>query len=518
MHLQNRIRIVSLAFALSLLPFANCFSFSYTAPLSCKPLNIEWTGGTPPFTLIVTPAFDAPVTYNIPNDNFNGTRGSFVVPQLSMNATEQFMLTMSDATAFASGGNSAILSVGGPQGDCNTAPYNVDFNYEINSALQQCRVFRIDSFPPNKQITMTGLIPLGQAFQIQFPLGATSFDWTANVKGGTRMIIYLTDSDGKMGGSSDILSVLSSDETSCINDQSPHSLGTGPTSAGSGGDGSGTGTGTGTSTPTQTPTTTPGPATGSNTGVIAGAAAGVIVLILALSSMVVFLIRRRRDANGSSPFGSSRKSRRLNSVELFADPSSGHPGYPRQEFMPTPFVVPQHSQQQQQHYQQQQRPESDYENSSTFDGSIAMSPYTRSPYESQPLRDQRLYGAPATTPATGEMSKSQMAAAYAAAGQREAPRFVLHTDAGALESTENLPAEGVVELPPTYTDVSTSSVSRSSPSHTPPAPEPAPAPAPGGAYGYQSHDEFQFSGPSSSSGPSRSNDGIPQLPPLGFGR
>lgn len=48
---------------------------------------------------------------------------------------------MSDSTGFGTGGTSDVMTVGSSVGgtSCNTTDPGVEFYYELNSALQQCR-------------------------------------------------------------------------------------------------------------------------------------------------------------------------------------------------------------------------------------------------------------------------------------------------------------------------------------------------------------------------------------------
>ena len=53
------------------------------------------------------------------------------------------------------------------------------------------------------------------------PPGQSSYAWTVNAARGTSMIFFMTDSQGRQGGSSDIRSVGASDDNSCLDNSSP---------------------------------------------------------------------------------------------------------------------------------------------------------------------------------------------------------------------------------------------------------------------------------------------------------
>ena len=114
-------------------------------------------GGKPPFVLEVLPVsvvyrlppwihafFQVQGTqrvYNISAAAFNNGVGSYsIVLQLAQE--QQFLVTMSDATGFATGGTSPLLTVQAQtadSSDCNTVDPTPQFVYSLEFALQQCR-------------------------------------------------------------------------------------------------------------------------------------------------------------------------------------------------------------------------------------------------------------------------------------------------------------------------------------------------------------------------------------------
>lgn len=55
------------------------------------------------------------------------------------------------------------------------------------------------------------------------PAGSASFNWVADVAAGTSVIFTMSDSQGKVGGASDVETVANSNDASCLNGQSPSS-------------------------------------------------------------------------------------------------------------------------------------------------------------------------------------------------------------------------------------------------------------------------------------------------------
>lgn len=71
-------------------------------------------------------------------------------------------------------------------------------------------------------LTLQGLIPGGETTILQPPEGP-SYDWNVDVAAGTTMMFIIIDSQGHQGGSSDFLTVGSSDDATCITGSSPTS-------------------------------------------------------------------------------------------------------------------------------------------------------------------------------------------------------------------------------------------------------------------------------------------------------
>jgi hypothetical protein len=153
----------------------SAFTYNYDLPGSCDDLEVSWTGS---FVLIqinfqLTPrnrwpgplrthfgscmgfhrphcktrsfrpfpqVFGTPRTFKIPNSAVKNGKGSYSAP-VKFPANQKIFLVMSDATGFGSGGTSLITQVGPSLSGktCNTTDPGVDFFFNLDSALTQCR-------------------------------------------------------------------------------------------------------------------------------------------------------------------------------------------------------------------------------------------------------------------------------------------------------------------------------------------------------------------------------------------
>lgn len=86
-------------------------------------------------------AFDIPRNISVPSTAFDNNQGTYQVSPIPFIKGTQFLLTMSDATGFGTGGTSELLTVGEPVGSasCNTSNPALSFEFSLPSSLQQCR-------------------------------------------------------------------------------------------------------------------------------------------------------------------------------------------------------------------------------------------------------------------------------------------------------------------------------------------------------------------------------------------
>ena len=183
----------------------------------------------------------------------------------------------------------------------------------------------------------------------------------------------------------------------------------------------------------------------------------------------MFVYTRRKSKKGSPPayFSSGKRDgRRGNSVDLAAAQSNGpHPPpmYPPQEYHAPPSVFPPQS-----GYGSQRQDEYSIVPYSPFSGTSGGGHFNAAPssysgdesgiYRQNPSSHYQGTPPPGSTQysrsrETSISSKAAMAG-LPANGYAPTPRFVLHTDAGTMDEA----GEEVVELPPTYNDVSRGTV------------------------------------------------------------
>ena len=120
---------------LGLLPSARPFSFTTSTPSQCNPFTLSWTGGTSPFTALLTLLDAAPYNISIPTSAYNGQHGTFSFP-LGLPVAAEFIVTMSDANGFATGGSTSILTTGSGSSSCNvTNPGESNSTLNISSIV-----------------------------------------------------------------------------------------------------------------------------------------------------------------------------------------------------------------------------------------------------------------------------------------------------------------------------------------------------------------------------------------------
>ncbi|KAJ3572521.1 hypothetical protein NP233_g3020 [Leucocoprinus birnbaumii] len=286
--------ILSLLFA----PLVTAFGFSAGAPTECGSLDISWTGGTAPFYLHLIPVFGRQSNITIPANAVNNGQGSFSIPQLQLAQGNQLLLVMSDSTGFATGGTSDVLTVGSSKGTtCPTKPANVDFSFQLNSALVQCQPYIFSGYNgASLPVSIYGIIPSGTSFELQPPAGATSFSWTANVAHGTSVLFMMTDAQGRQGGASDVLVVGNSNDQTCLNGSSPSSTSAAPTTTQNQTTKKPTKSATSSHTPAATSSAPASSSGGSSAGAIAGTVIGVLLFIAVVVTLGMFFLKKRREA------------------------------------------------------------------------------------------------------------------------------------------------------------------------------------------------------------------------------
>ncbi|TFL06767.1 hypothetical protein BDV98DRAFT_164057 [Pterulicium gracile] len=422
-------------------------------PKECGNLTVEWTGGSPPFGLLLSPSFKTPLNISIPDSAFSDGEGSHSFP-ITLEEGLSFMLTMWDSRGIDNGVNSQVLRIDASDGnECEIFDPPVDFWFQTPNALAQCRPYSFNISPAaTLPTTIYGLIPLGNVIVLRTAPGQLSHQWTANIASGTQILFAMFDSTGRIGGATDILNVASSDERSCLNNNSPSSTATAPPTA---------------TSPTESESSPPptgssdeensgggGGGGGISMAAIAGTVVGAILFLAMVLTLAIFFIRRRKDnESGSFVPGSTfdrRRSRRQYhpSLDLNGDDDGNDPFTAGSQAA----FFPQNN---------QPRTPGDYSLPEGHQPSpFVLSPLPPSSASSQ-YHGRNGGGSQYQIPDSPVDMQSQADTSTLSAGQRKRmasgslsynkpARFIMHTD---LDDTETRPNEdGVIELPPQYTE------------------------------------------------------------------
>ena len=255
--------------------------------------------------------------------------------------------------------------------------------------------------------------------------------------------------------------VGNSDESGCLNANSPSSTASSPTLAIPATLSTSSTSSTSNSSITLVPTSGYDDSHGPAGILIGGVIVGSIVALVAISTLGVFLYTRRKSKKNSPPalFSSGKRGGRGgNSVDLAtAQSNAPHPPpmYPPREYFANPPVLSPQS-----GYGPQGQDEYSIVPYSPFTGASGGGHFNAAP-SSYSGDESTLYPSshyPGTTPlgstqysrSRGTSISSKAAMAGLPANGYGPTRFVLHTDAGVMNEV----GEEVVELPPTYNDVS----------------------------------------------------------------
>ncbi|KZT06014.1 uncharacterized protein LAESUDRAFT_759898 [Laetiporus sulphureus 93-53] len=446
------------------------FTFDYGEATQCGDFAVSWSGGQAPYELTLIPQYDRPYIYSIPSSSYSNGDGSYKT-QLTVAENTSVLAIMSDANGFGTGGVSEIITVGAGSSSCNTTVQSVDYYFDTDMALDQCREYSFSAYTGAVQpINITGVIPGGTTFVLNPPVGSTEFDWTADLASGTSVLFFMTDSEGRSGGSTQIDNVGISDDNSCLTGSYPSSVANHPSATSSSISTSSSVTSTAVSDSTKST---------ASGGTIAGAVVGGMVGAgIIAGAFLFFLLRRRRNVQyfADGEFG-YRTGRRQKDVDLsnetdddmppaaihpypFFNPADGaadnrtaphstislmhtggsvHGGSIRGSSirggsirggsvhdhgdplstalsLPDPFAAPTHSRQ--------------------------TSMATESAIEFAPIPGYRDSTTSASRPASATSAARRKAAMAGTSNYQSSPRFILHTD-----------AEEVIELPPQYSSL-----------------------------------------------------------------
>ncbi|KAG1860636.1 hypothetical protein DFJ58DRAFT_269056 [Suillus subalutaceus] len=394
------------------------FSVTVGTPTQCDPLAISWTGGQAPFEIILTPSLGEYQNYSVPPSAFSNGKGSYSISQLSLSTGTSFLLTMSDATGFGTGGTTNELTVGNPttNNNCNTTPQTPPFTFSFSStSLTQCSPLTISTtgsvVPP---ITVVQLIPDGQP--VVFNAVNSPFNFVVDVNAGTDLMYFVTDSQGTQGGVSGIEQVSGSSDSSCLSANSPSSTaGMSATITAS--------LTSSSSSPSSSPSGSPSNnSSHSNVAVIAGAAGGgggAVLIALVILGMCLW---RKRRASRSPDIQSSIQShpRRMQHTDPKYEASSYSDVLPQSPFPHKTNPLSYHTQP----IQPSLTTQSELTNSST--GNFAVGTPPSSFNQTQHSRQS----SNTDFPVYGDARSSAMSSAYNQMSQPMSPNYPVQYPAG----------------------------------------------------------------------------------------
>ncbi|WVO15307.1 hypothetical protein L204_102963 [Cryptococcus depauperatus] len=331
----KRATLVAGSCVLILALHTKAFSFSTGTPTQCGNLTVQWDGGSPPFQLHLVPTVEVAgghiESITIPQELQKPYTFSF---NLDQPAGLNFIMAMSDASGFGTGGTTPVLTVGSSDhSTCVPSMVNADFFFSVspNSNPQSCSSMSITwASNATDPTTLYGMIPHGTAFQIPIDDSGTSKDWTVNIASGTQFLLMMRDAGPYGTGGSTGLYTVQSGNTGCLNASSPASAASVAIStsssavntasvSGVGGTSSGDSAGHGRSN-------------GQKIGAIVGGTLGGFFFLVLLGLLLFFCIRRRTqssstsDSSGVKSYGfPHEKGKRRHTVDLM-DASEGGEG------------------------------------------------------------------------------------------------------------------------------------------------------------------------------------------------
>ncbi|KAH7093912.1 hypothetical protein BKA62DRAFT_721797 [Auriculariales sp. MPI-PUGE-AT-0066] len=186
---------------LAQLATAQAYTFTLAAqPSQCGNLTVNWTGGQPPYELLLVPVGHVnPEIRTIVDQKINS--GNSTSLTLKFPEGSQFVASLSDASGPGAGGTSDVLTVGSGSSDCLTGTTQAKWVLYMDGTPNQCNPTRIswDSSAAGP-VSMWGVIPGGSTFN----MGAPSSDSNGRGTGGSTDVFTVGDGSG-----------------SCVNNQSP---------------------------------------------------------------------------------------------------------------------------------------------------------------------------------------------------------------------------------------------------------------------------------------------------------
>ncbi|KAG1791138.1 hypothetical protein EV424DRAFT_1549426 [Suillus variegatus] len=271
----------------SCLSVARAFSVTVGTPTECGPLSISWTGGQAPFEILLAPSDQIYQNILVPASAFSNGKGSYSISQLILLSGTQFVVVMSDATGFGSGGTTSNLVVGSSTANnCGAADPHPPYTFEL-STLTQCSPFTITASGAVPPITVGQLIPGG--LSLLSNSGSSTYSSILDVSAGTNVLYFVNDSLGNQGGVNQYVPVLGSSDSSCLNLLSS-TAGISATSTAFPSSSSSSSS----SSPSSSPSSNVSNSSSNNVALIAGAAGGGTAVLIALAILSICLRRKRK--------------------------------------------------------------------------------------------------------------------------------------------------------------------------------------------------------------------------------
>ncbi|KAL1406015.1 hypothetical protein Q8F55_007698 [Vanrija albida] len=301
-------RSLALTAAAVLATTAHAFSFSTSQAAQCEPWTITWDGGQGPFNLVLVPTLEGP-NGHLANVSIPAQSGS--PPYTHTFALDQpeglqMVATMYDATGWGSGGVSPIITVGrSPSGNSSclkpAPPLDFGFWLDPNTNPPQCGSVAVawNATSAVYPVKLYGIVPAGTAWSIPVSQdkNTPTINWAANIAAGTQFVLLMSDASRVgTGGSTPLLTVQSSSDTTCLDSGSPSVTPVVTPSS----------TGSASSHQSSAPTNTAGASNGggkkgTNVWAIVGPILAVVLALLILAVVLLWCRSRRRERAAVKP-------------------------------------------------------------------------------------------------------------------------------------------------------------------------------------------------------------------------
>jgi hypothetical protein len=407
---------------------------------------------------MLVPVYDTtPTIYHLNDTLWNGEKGTFTLDHLPLPADKKVIISLYDKDGITKAVSSELVTVGksSKNVDCNTASPALGFHFSADDALRRCATFNfLASSTVVPPLTVYGFIAGGDVFVRSSTTNETRYGVLVDMPAGIDLVYWVTDSRNQSGGITDRLTVLTSESADCVTDTSPNVR-------------------------DYVVTEIDPNASKMSMWAIIGAAVGTVVILGGIAGIIVIKKRRSRaryqgvavaepyhadDAEEPRRPGWRRSQRisRLPSVAVLAPVRERHDGgivaspstahhlpSPLGHYPPSPITAYPAS------------PTSPYRMPTLPSAAASAeglgyfapnSPHV-GPSGSDPFLTPSLTPSRRTT--AYEVSIDDHSAgpsSHAPSRQPSTPRFIQHTDGGALPPREPEEEQDIVELPPMYVD------------------------------------------------------------------